>query len=270
MGTQPGDFALTPRGYRHHSLVHCVKGGTSVRREPSAWTTRSAEGLIGRVSPSPLSLSDLMPSPATGWVSYADWQNSSGTPVSLFESTWRVPPLPKTISSQTIFLFNALQTTEQDHILQPVLQWGQSAAPGSGQGWTIASWWVGRETEPLFITESTPVSVGDVLVGRIALLAQNGSLFSYTCEFAGMSATKLVAENLPQLTDCTETLEAYGVTTDAEYPATDKTAFSSIELQVGGEAAQLSWAGKGSSPAEVISNSASNGEVDVMYPKGET
>ena len=43
---------------------------------------------------------------------------------------------------QTIFLFNGIEPGDFSHILQPVLQWGPSAA-GGGASWSVASWYVG-------------------------------------------------------------------------------------------------------------------------------
>jgi hypothetical protein len=265
-----GDFLLTPNGYRHSSLVHTVKGGERIKREGRVWQRLSQSGEhLATVGFSDLPASQLIPTPASGWVSFADWKNSTGNPVTFFETTWVVPPAPGTASNQTVFLFNALQTTAQDHILQPVLQWGQSAAPGGGEFWAIASWWVGGKTDPLFITELVPVNSGAVLVGRISLTAVNSGLFNYVSEFVGVNGTAITAENLPELTDCTETLEAYEIAADSDYPNNDHTAFKDIKLEVRGGAAPLTWSAQGNFPPRIISNSASGGEIDIYYPTAE-
>ena len=153
------------------------------------------------------------------------------------------------------------------HILQPVLQWGKSPAPNSGQFWGVASWWVGRDADQTFVTELVPVQPGQILTGRMTLDAQyGGGRFSYSSEFVGIPGTKLTAQDLPELTICTETLEVYGVTGTADYPAVDRTAFTGIKLQSGAALGSVGWTAKGDYPPQVISNSATAGEVDIFYP----
>jgi hypothetical protein len=120
--------------------------------------------------------------------------------------------------------------------------------------------------DPVFITELVPVSAGDSLTGRMKMIQQSGGLFSYTCEFVGVSGTKMTAENLPELSDCTETLEAYFVIGNDDYPATDRTAFTEIKLQTGGVPAQLNWTAAGAFPPTIVNGSASGGRVDIVYP----
>src|SRR5215813_7098990 len=74
------------------------------------------------------------------WKSSARWDNTSGTPISFFEATWKVPPPPKKRTDKNIHLFPGL-TNAQNRILQPVLQWGSNpATPDGGDGWSVASW----------------------------------------------------------------------------------------------------------------------------------
>src|SRR5205814_6113987 len=44
-------------------------------------------------------------------------------------------------SDLTVFLFSGLENDAKNEILQPVLQYGHSAA-GGGDGWSIGNWWV--------------------------------------------------------------------------------------------------------------------------------
>ena len=67
-----------------------------------------------------------------GWVTYSYWKDSSITPITYFNTNWVVPSPPPTDSGQTVFLFNALEANlhglDSNFIVQPVLQWGPSAA----------------------------------------------------------------------------------------------------------------------------------------------
>ena len=79
----------------------------------------------------------------SGSIAYAFWSNKTGHPISSFRTTWAVPPVPKTRSGQTIFLFNGIQNSTM--IYQPVLAWAPSAA-GDGDCWSGADWYAdGRQ-----------------------------------------------------------------------------------------------------------------------------
>ncbi len=263
------NFVLTPQGYRRRELFNIVKGGTHVRRAASSWKTLSVTGEVLHETFSASEVSPVGKPPETGWVSYAETQNTSGNPITRFETTWTVPPAPKTTSGQLIYLFNGLQDLPVTHILQPVLQWGSSLSPDSGNFWAVASWWVGQQTDQFFTTELVRVNVGDVLVGRMTMNSSTQHGYAYTSEFVGIHGSKLTAENLPELTDCTETLEAYGITSDADYPDSPYTGFTKISLQTGNVTPALSWSPKGPFPPKIVSNSTSDGAVQIFYPRNE-
>jgi hypothetical protein len=260
------EFLRTPQGLRHRSLFHAVGGDSRIRKEGglSRAFTKSGE-LLSEVQSLPVTVG-VAPVPADGWISYADWTNSTGNAISSFTTIWKVPPPPTATDAQTIFLFNSLLDSNQTHILQPVLQWGNSAAPGSGGSWGVASWWVGQPNDPCFITDLMPVNVGNTLIGSIQLQAVNGNLFDYTCEFVGIPSTRLTAQNLPELDVCTETLETYGVKTPSDYPATPSTSFTAINVRAGSIVPPLTWTAKGASLPLIVTNSANNGELSVQYP----
>src|SRR5262249_55582039 len=124
-------------------------------------------------------------------------------------------------------------------ILQPVLQWGVSAA-GGGNYWSIASWYV-TGSGHAYHTTLVPVHSGDTLVGVMKLTGQSDNLFSYTCEFQGIAGTSLPVQNVEQLVWCNETLEAYSITQCSDYPATDLTAMRSINIHTGSTMPTLNW-----------------------------
>jgi hypothetical protein len=55
------------------------------------------------------------------------WWNS-------MSSVWTVPSAPATMSTQTLFYFNGMEPPDYSRIIQPVLQWGTSAAGGETLG----------------------------------------------------------------------------------------------------------------------------------------
>ena len=178
-----------------------------------------------------------------------------------------MPPEPSNHGSQTVFLFNGIQNSTM--IYQPVLQWGPSAA-GGGSYWSVASWYADGQNGKSFHTSLQRVAVGQTLTGVMTLTGQSPAGFSYNCEFSGIANTSLPIQNVQELTWCIETLEAYGIKSRADYPATCRTAMRAIELKVGQSEAKLAWAPVNSvtdtgQHCVVVSNASPGGEVDLFY-----
>src|SRR5262249_17675805 len=158
-------------------------------------------------------------------------------------------------------------------ILQPVLQWGVSAA-GGGNYWSVASWYV-TGSGHAFHTTLVRVNTGDTLVGAMVLTGQSGDLFDYTSEFLGIAGTSLPVQNVEQLVWCNETLEAYSITQCSDYPDTDLTAMRSINMQTGSTMPTLNWTPEDpvtdcGQNTQVISNSPTDGEVDIYFRLPQT
>lgn len=186
-----------------------------------------------------------------GWVAYADWFNNGNSPISSFWTLFAVPHEPTTKSSQTIFLFPSIEPAGGNAILQPVLQWGGSAA-GGGQYWAVATWYIVDNN--VYHTTPVRVNVGRELTGRIALKsrAANGTSFSYESEFTNIGGTTLKATSPDELVWATETLEVYGVQNKTDYPAS-KTVFNGIMLQTqNGRFPNIRWA-TSNDPADGVS-----------------
>jgi hypothetical protein len=278
--TQTG-MVLTPGGLRSSSLVHKIEAGTVLDEAAKTIRNLDAGGNVlvdfGAIEAKlqgtplmPLNVSHpARPAPAfgTGWITYASWTNSTGTPVSSFSTQWNVPPAPIAEDGQIIFLFNGIQNSTM--IYQPVLQWGVSAA-GGGNYWAVASWYVDGQGGPAFHTNLVRVNPGDLLTGVMTLTGQSGSNFSYNCEFQGIANTSLPIQNVQQLTWCVETLEAYGIKGAPDYPVTFRTPMKAIDIKTGATTPAVNW-----TPANavtdcgqhtlVVNNSGSNGEVDLCY-----
>jgi hypothetical protein len=207
-----------------------------------------------------------------GWVAFTSWSNNSGQPVSSFSTTWTVPPAPAIAGNQTIFLFNGIQNSTM--IYQPVLQWGSSAA-GGGQYWAIASWYADGQNGHVFHSDLVQVNVGTSLTGVMTLVRSyqsptGGRLFDYHCTFTGYTHTVLDIQGVEELTWLCETLEAYGITDCSQFPYTNSTSFTAINLQTGTATPNLAWAANTPHAecgelAAVVSNAAAGGEVDIWY-----
>jgi hypothetical protein len=274
------DLVLTPGGFRVSSQVHYVEPGAVIDTAKNHFKKLDSKGtLLADLGPLELKAGGkplmpgnvakhpkVVPALGSGWIVYASWTENA-KPVSLFSTTWVVPPAPATSSGQTIFLFNGIQNSTM--IYQPVLQWGPSAA-GGGSYWAVASWYADGQTGKSFYSSLVRVNPGQVLVGVMNETKQSGTNFNYNCQFTGIANTSLAITNVQQLTWCIETLECYSLQKCSDYPATCKTAMRNIQIQAGGANVTPVWAATNSvtdcgQHAVVVSDASPGGEVDLYY-----
>jgi hypothetical protein len=263
------NLVLTPGGFRHPSLVHRVEPNHAIHvTEGKPHLKNLATQALIEIPAHRIEPGDV-PAFGTGWIADAYWLNTTGNPVTSFETTWTVPPAPSTNNGQTIFLFNGIDPTDPTKaILQPVLQWGPSYA-GGGAFWSVASWYVLGNGQAFF-TPLVRVNEGDVLVGVMTLTAQGGGQFSYQSEFRGIAGTQLPVQNVEELTWCNETLEAYSISACSDYPASDLTPMQSITLHTGNLTPVVHWTPQDrvtdcGQHALVPVDSGAGGEVDLWY-----
>jgi hypothetical protein len=276
------DNVLTPGGSRPRSLVFQIElgavldgGGGRIRKLHSSGKVLQDFGVVPRRPPGrPVMPHNvvhprmLTPAFGSGWITYASWTNNTGAPISLFSTKWVVPPGPSTQSGQLLYLFNGIQNSTM--IYQPVLQWGSNGAFG-GNYWCVASWYADGQGGPAF--HSTPVQVnsGDVLTGVMTLTGHTANGYSYNCDFQGIANTGLPVTNIEQLTWLIETLECYGITKCSDYPATNKTAMSSIKVENGKSIPSVGWSVTnkvtdcGQHTLLFDEDTTGNGEVDIWY-----
>ncbi|KAJ7433480.1 hypothetical protein B0H11DRAFT_2259336 [Mycena galericulata] len=192
--------------------------------------------------------------------------NTGSTPIEIFTSEFTVPPAPATYDSQTIFIFPSIEPSTFDAIMQPVLQYGGSAA-GGGEYWAVATWYL--YSDDTFYTTPIEVSPGQSLGGVIWFLEESGGAYNYIAGFAGMGDTELEVDGGEQLTWATNTLESYGVTQASDYPA-GSTVFTEVSiLLTNGQYAPVSWS-TSSDPADglyttVNVNGGDNAVITITY-----
>ena len=168
------------------------------------------------------------PGTGNGWVEASNWLVDLGSGQNLDEvaGNWKVPS-PPSVNGATIFFFNGMEPSDYAWILQPVLQYGVSAA-GGGNYWAIASWLVGSKAywSPLETvnpgdslrgyTKTTSVSNGtinwkvdakDNTTGAYSYLDAYSTGYQWTWALAGV-------------------LEAYGITSCSDFPANGKAVFT--------------------------------------------
>ena len=213
----------------------------------------------------------------TDWVTFAQWQNTTGNPIVNFSTSWVVPPLPASYDDQTFFIFNGLESAQGfGDILQPVLQYGPSAASMQNTNhWVIANWYVwadGQGNQFAAFSQPAVVNANTALQGVMTSNDGAGGLWTYNSSFTGQNNQLAVAQNdiyfgnengLPydqnvqipavnQQTWAFITLEAYNkdgyregfdVPFYYDYPATADVQMTNITMTLQGNLpATLSWA----------------------------
>lgn len=285
------ELALTPGGWRPKSKAHFIEPGHHVSAkngklqkihtasqqvvadygavEKDKWTE---ENRPGKRSPNP----GGAPYPDNGWIINSGWSNTSNNPISYFSTEWVVPPAPASSDEQTIFLFNGLEQNGigavpvGPYILQPVLQWGVSAA-GGGNYWSITNWYADGTGGTALYGTLVQVNPGDTLQGIMTLTGANpDGTYNYSSVFSGQSAADLSVTDIDELTWACETLECYGITQASDYPDTIMTAMTGIEIRLGNTEATIDWATEADATENgqqcvVISNASPDGEVYLFY-----
>jgi hypothetical protein len=278
------EMVITPAGLMQKSKVHFIEPGNEL--QVVGGRLQKIESMSGRtledygevtINKDPIhfgndaNYADIVPRTVNGWAAYAYWTNTrTSNPITSFTTDWVVPAVPKLASSQTIFLFNGMQdgTTASSYIIQPVLQWGPSAA-GGGKYWAVTNWYV--SSKQAFFGSLETVGSGTSLQGVMTETGTTGSNYNYYSSFAGYpSASSLKVSNVPEAFWAAETLEVYGVSRSTEYPNQTSMPFSSIQILQGNINATISWTGvaaTGSSlPKAVIgTNSSPGGLVTIDF-----
>jgi hypothetical protein len=259
---------LTPFGYRDAANVHQIPSGYDLIKMPDGhirMQNRVAGAHIDFAAPGATEARE--PFTDSGWITYASWLNQSGTPVSSFTTTWKVPPAPAAYHGQTLFQFNSIEPSSYDAILQPVLQYGPSAA-GGGKYWAVASWYVVGNSA--YFSSLVKVKAGKTLTGVITLTGESGGQYSYSCAFTGIAGTDYTISNIAELTWCTETLEVYGVKECTEFPKTAHSQMSGIGLLTGSKAPSVNWTPTDAKTncgvqTTIVTNGATDAVVDIYY-----
>jgi hypothetical protein len=261
---------LTPLGYRDSANVHRVSEGYELISMPDTHVRMQNPKTGDYIDfPKPVVTNEQrVPFTDNGWVTYAYWHNGTGSPVEYFVADWNVPPPPSTYDGQTLFLFNSIEPDSETAILQPVLQYGSSAA-GGGEYWAVASWYVvGNQA---YFTSLSYVTPGQFLGGQITLIGKRRSRYSYTCDFYGIPGTTLTVRRIPQLTWCSETLEVYSVTQCTDFPNTAYTHMYGINIFLNnGYPPSMNWSVANvqtscNAQTGVAYGGAVNAEVNIYY-----
>lgn len=218
-----------PNGARVEVVDGKISGDVTLNEALIAhYDACSEEAVVTR----PRGLSEKLsyaPGTGNGWVEASEWDVplASTDNIDYMAGTWTVPSYPAA-NGALIYLFNGIEPSSENWILQPVLQHGSNGSIG-GNYWAIASWLVGpgyAYHSPLLIvypgqsifgfTEQTG-TVGGILEWKVQVQDTSTGTYSWiTANTSGLHWTWAYAA----------VLEAYNVTSCAEFPSSGKAVFS--------------------------------------------
>jgi len=231
----------TPRGYLPIECVHEVPSGSHATKlkDGSVHVVHKKDG-FEVVFPPCGEIAEERPKRQVsdnGWVAYGFFD---GTSFTSFNGTWKVPKSPSTTSdNQTLFMFTGLEDSAGDEIIQPVIQWGFSAA-GGGQYWTLANWWVTSSDQALFST-LVPINVGDLIYGTMVQSTPTSGSWNIAATVNGKNPSNLQVSNIAPQGMASVTLEVYNVFACTDYPASPSIVFSGLKLADQGVVTKPVW-----------------------------
>jgi hypothetical protein len=224
----PPDYVRVPGGLAHRSCVHPAppRPLRQAALRPCAHPFLRAAGGHG-----------------AAWKAWAQASAPGASAVTALNSSWRVPSAPQSAQGQVLFFWNGVEPADTSAVLQPVLQWGPSAA-GGGDYWAVAAWYVSA-THGSHYSPLVQVDPGEAVLGSNAYDAALGA-WTIAAAAAGRAPSVLTFAPLPGAPWATayHVLEAYGVFSDCSaYPAEGAVNFTAVALEVGGGAPEqgVAW-----------------------------
>jgi hypothetical protein len=177
--------------------------------------------------------------PYGDWIEWAS-DDVNSREINYFKAEWSIPTSPS--GDGTVFLFNGLCPPSLEAIVQPVLQWGKSAA-GGGRYWAVASWyvWLDQSGEIKDIhSELMDVREGENLAG---IITKSGYMWSIEIQKGKGVGPKpkrsiSVQSSFSYPWPCIA-LEGYNIDTLGELPG--RTIFTNLQLKIGGGKFMPSW-----------------------------
>jgi hypothetical protein len=243
------DFVLTPSGYYHKDCVIDVGDDAVIEDDGSvtksdgtrvalAACTHGHYASLDEIGATATASPEAIEPTVNGWVE--DLNKWAAAWYKKVTATWSVPTKPSHYASQTVFFFPGFQPGDASTIVQPVLQYGPSAA-GGGEYWAIASWDCNKSCPHSTLKR---VSVGDVIEGTAAgtSCTKAGACtwtITTTDKTSGVS-TKLVRK-AAKMEWAAVALEAYNITRCDEYPSSGAENFDISVENGNGTTSTAAW-----------------------------
>lgn len=172
----------------------------------------------------------ITPGTGNGWVEAVETDTSlaSGDNIDWLSGIWTVPAAPSATGG-LVYLFNGIEPTSQNWILQPVLQYGYNGYFG-GNYWVIASWMVGPNNYA-FYSPAERVNSGDKIYGTTYITSQSNGKVNWevfaeddsTCVYTWITAW---TSGLQWTWGYSAVLEAYNISSCSQLPNSDPNIFT--------------------------------------------
>jgi hypothetical protein len=170
------------------------------------------------------------PGTGNGWVEASQWDVSLGSSDNIdnMNGIWTVPSNPSS-NGALIYLFNGIEPSTQNWILQPVLQYGSNGYFG-GDYWVIASWLVGPNKYAFYSGPET-VYPGDSIFGITEITGTSGGSLDWKVEASDLSNgayswITVPTSGLHWTWAYAGVLEAYNVTSCSQFPSNGQAVFN--------------------------------------------
>lgn len=282
----PAGYVLTPSGPRPPECVHALPEGASVYEPEGApfFHFRLPSGELTAPIRRCRAAGAAAMAEGDGWQAYVKQQmgdNATHTYIDGFNATWTVPPVPQE-QAQTLFSFSGLQNidwvppqpqpTAFFDIIQPVLQYGYSAAGGFEGAWSIASWYVTLTGNTVYSPLKKVPEGGHIYGIMVRTAGESDSWFISTQHVEGNVTSAITVERNVLVSQpwAYVTMEVYDVDDCAQFPpAGSVSSFTGMTVSVGGKPFTPAWevGADGQKPpvcgADVKVNSPS--AVDLIY-----
>lgn len=248
----PANFVLTPAGYYHRDCVFEIADDATVEADGSitladgtsympAECTHGHYASLAEIGGS-IQAEAVEPT-LHGWVE--DTNKLTTTWFHKLSSTFSVPTAPAHWGNQTVFFFPGFEDLDAQGnpgtIVQPVLQYGASAA-GGGKYWSIASWDCNNNCPH---GKARRVAVGDVIDGTVegtSCTSHGACTWTVTTEDRQSGAKSVVRRSEPHAMNwAVTTLEAYNVTRCDELPSSGAEPFDITVLNANNSISHEAW-----------------------------
>jgi hypothetical protein len=241
----PDNYVITPFGYFHPSCVLKIAEGETLLSKGRV--LQRADGTLENLPecqyPHYAASGQIVSAGATkvesptinGWVGSESVTTS--TSYGEIVADWFVPPSPASVAGQTVFFFPGMEdSNDVVSIIQPVLQFGPSAA-GGGNNWAIASWNCCPSGTADYST-LVNVNSGDVIQGTVRSTCSAGNESCSTWNITTADQTTGGSTTLGNSPSEGQrfnwafggVLEAYGIAQCSNYPSNGGIFFYNIAL----------------------------------------
>jgi len=230
-------YKIAPGGYKiHPDCLHAIDAEyyEIIEDKSSILTVLLNNGTKLKYPPCPHKILKH----GAAWKAWTEYQDASL--ITNLVSKWKVPVDPQVNSNQILYYWDGVEPTDNQAVLQPVLQWGETPA-GGGQYWAMASWFVSA-THGAFFSNLILVDNDNTIIGTLTIL-KNGT-WVVTGEVVETKKRTQFGYK-PYSTDYSyvyEVLEAYYVDTECDlYPITGSLEFYEIRVEAGGKSVTPIW-----------------------------